>query len=1011
MKHLSALLLSLLLAVCPAKAQTYLGQAPGAGYLPLSTGLATWQWSHTLSGFLGVGLAPGGAFTINTLNALSFPTTDTTLGASIAIGPAALLNLPASAAYGNVAVGIQSIGGAGTLTTAATANTAVGFQSLASNTSGAGNVAFGYQAGLGNTSGSFNSAFGDGALSSNSSGGENIAFGTGAMGGNTTGGFNIGIGFLCCNAAQTGSLNIWMGHTPGTSNTSGAQNIGIGENAMAANTSGSGSTAIGGQSLKSNTTIGAQFALGNDAMNKFNGVSGVTDIRNTAVGNETMPFMVLGGYNTALGFEAALFLGGNGGADCTGSCTGNTALGALANTYMTAGNFNTGVGYLALFGNNRADSPTFTANFAFNNTGVGANALLAVTNGGQNTAIGMNSLKALTGVTGPPATDGDDNTAIGFNSCSAVTVGIRNVCLGSGSNTNGTTGTGNITIGYGINVSAPGVSQELHVGYNGVDTITGNLSTKAVTVQGVINVPTTTSSTGQYQINNSVFMHNGGVPSDTFVGNSSGNFTLSGANNTCIGNSNCGQLTTGTENTTTGAGNLNACTLCSFNTATGYNALVTLSTGSQNSALGFDSMAFNLTGASNSAFGTSTCQDITTGSNNTCIGANEGDGLTTGSGNTFLGNTTATGATTTTTLATFNSTTAVVLGGNDTNLSLVTGMRVTSGGCIPLGTTIASVSSTQNVTLSQNAICGTSGQIAFSSSPYQTFNTTSLGVGCFTTTTSNAIVNLSGTGNCTVALLGLLKGMRVIANTVNLTSGSTISSINSNTQFTMSVAAGTGVAAGNATFQNPLGGTGCLTCANTVLLGRWLAGSFPNNLSGNLSGGIGFADGAGNNRGDYAITAPAAWNWAANTNITGTLTVSAIASNTGAQTGYLCYNTTGGVITYDTTNTCLVSSERYKENIAPLSPTSALEEAMRLVPSSFNRRAAYSPDTAPRLGLIAEQVADVDERLVVRGADGLPRGVLYETGGLAVAIGAIQALKADNDNLRARLSVLEAMSR
>ncbi len=384
-----------------------------------------------------------------------------------------------------------------------------------------------------------------------------------------------------------------------------------------------------------------------------------------------------------------------------------------------------------------------------------------------------------------------------------------------------------------------------------------------MTVQGVLNVPTTTASAGQYQINNSVFIHNGGVSSDTFVGNASGNFTLSGANNTCIGNSNCGQLTTGTQNTTTGSGNLSQCTTCNFNTSVGFNALVALSTASQNVAVGFNSLSQALTGGNNSALGGTSCSDLTTGANNTCIGINEGAGLTTGSLNTFIGNTTAVGSTQTTTLATFNSTTAVVLGGNDTNLSIVAGMRVSSGGCITGGTTVASVSATQNVVLSQAAICGTSGQIVFFSSPYQTYNTATTGIGCFTTTASSATVNLAGTGTCTVALMGLLKGMRVTANTVTMTNGSTITAINSNTQFTISAVAGAGGAAGNATFQNPLGGNGCMTCANTVLIGRWLAGMFPNNLSGNLTGGIGFADGAANVRADYGITTASVWTFAA----------------------------------------------------------------------------------------------------------------------------------------------------
>ncbi len=430
-----------------------------------------------------LGVAASG-LTINSANGISYPSSDTTANGSLAIGPFALTGQTASASYENVAVGYQAIGAA--LTTAATQNTAVGFQAMALNTAGNANAAVGTQSLLHNTTGAFNSALGSGALGANTTGSENVALGAAALSGNTTGGFNIGIGFLCCGGTQTGTFNIWMGEAAAPANTSGSSNIGIGQGVMAANTTGTGNLAVGNAALAGNTTNGSQFAMGSQAMQKFTGTSGVNDIRNTAVGHFTLQTMTVGGYNTALGFEAGLFLGGNAGGDCTGSCTGNTALGALANTYTTAGNFNTGVGYFALFGNNRADSPTFTANYAFNNTAVGANAGLAIENGGQNTLIGMNAGKAITGTTGPPATDGDDNTALGYNAGSAITTGIRNIAIGSGANTNGTTGAGNIVIGYGLNVSAPTVSNELHIGYNGVDTITGNTSAKWVKFPGQI---------------------------------------------------------------------------------------------------------------------------------------------------------------------------------------------------------------------------------------------------------------------------------------------------------------------------------------------------------------------------------------------------------------------------------------------------------------------------------------------------------------------------------------------
>ena len=93
-----------------------------------------------------------------------------------------------------------------------------------------------------------------------------------------------------------------------------------------------------------------------------------------------------------------------------------------------------------------------------------------------------------------------------------------------------------------------------------------------------------------------------------------------------------------------------------------------------------------------------------------------------------------------------------------------------------------------------------------------------------------------------------------------------------------------------------------------------------------------------------------------------------------------------------------MSSERYKTNIRPIDHRVALEEVMRLKPSSFNR--TLGDDRAERLGLIAEEVADVDARMIVRDAEGLPRGVLYETGGVALLTGAFQALKAEFDEYK-----------
>jgi hypothetical protein len=158
--------------------------------------------------------------------------------------------------------------------------------------------------------------------------------------------------------------------------------------------------------------------------------------------------------------------------------------------------------------------------------------------------------------------------------------------------------------------------------------------------------------------------------------------------------------------------------------------------------------------------------------------------------------------------------------------------------------------------------------------------------------------------------------------------------------------------------------------------------------------------GCGNTGGilDVAKLAPAGGTQA----ITGTLTVSAIASSGAAQTGYLCYNTTGGVITYDSGATCLVSTMRFKRFDADLDPQASLSDVMRLRPIAYH----YTRPDLPRdaqIGLAAENVWGVDPRMAALDDDGLPRGN-RDAAIIAKLVSALQALKADYDDLRKEVS-------
>jgi endosialidase-like protein len=133
----------------------------------------------------------------------------------------------------------------------------------------------------------------------------------------------------------------------------------------------------------------------------------------------------------------------------------------------------------------------------------------------------------------------------------------------------------------------------------------------------------------------------------------------------------------------------------------------------------------------------------------------------------------------------------------------------------------------------------------------------------------------------------------------------------------------------------------------------------------------------------------------------GQLYATNLVNSTAATTGTLCYTTPGsgpfhGLINYDGTNTCLVSSRRFKHSIRPLR-LSGLSLVDRFRPVSF--RYNHEPET-PHYGLIAEDVARIDPTLV-GFKENLPYS-LREMDIVAVMIRAIQELSAKVNRLERR---------
>ena len=134
---------------------------------------------------------------------------------------------------------------------------------------------------------------------------------------------------------------------------------------------------------------------------------------------------------------------------------------------------------------------------------------------------------------------------------------------------------------------------------------------------------------------------------------------------------------------------------------------------------------------------------------------------------------------------------------------------------------------------------------------------------------------------------------------------------------------------------------------------------------------------------------------------TGQLVVTAMTQTSAAQSGTVCYNSGTGAITYDATLGCLASSERFKTDIVDIYRPDALAITMALAPVSFRKRFEFggNVDSSYQVGFIAEQVADVDERLIARDLDGSVRGVRYQQM-TAILAGAVQELKREINELK-----------
>ena len=170
-------------------------------------------------------------------------------------------------------------------------NTALGYNTLSSNTTGAYNAALGSYALQNNSTGKENVAVGNGSMQTNTIGSYNSAFGRSALSGNVSGTQNTAIGNYSMQLA-TGANNSTLGYHTLKYQTSGIGNTAIGNNA-----------GVGRADVSNyNTTIDTYMTFIGFGASRANTISSSTALTNaTAIG-----------YNATVGTSSAVILGGTG---------------------------------------------------------------------------------------------------------------------------------------------------------------------------------------------------------------------------------------------------------------------------------------------------------------------------------------------------------------------------------------------------------------------------------------------------------------------------------------------------------------------------------------------------------------------------------------------------------------------------------------------------------------------------------------------------------------------------
>jgi len=360
----------------------------------------------------------------------------------------------------NTIVGID----AGDATTTADDNTIVGYQAGTAITSGGFNVLVGKNAGATDSTGYGNTGVGKDSLYTGNSnyntalghqasyyttGTLNVAIGAGAGAGSTSASssYNTFIGKDAGNAITTGGYNVVVGYDGGDNLTTGSGNILLGTGDFAAADSArtlkivsyDGTTTInhlsgdssGILSIGGNAASQAILKFYEDSDNGSNYIAIQSPAANVAGADYTLTLPELTAELVPGKFEGTDFANSLMVGHATtgsGDSQSDTGVGIEALDALTTGGNCVAVGY-------RAGTAISSGVM---NTAIGSNALKSLTTSSNNTGIGAYALTVVTG---------GNNTAMGQDALKAVTSGAYNIGIGRDSGDNLIDGSGNIIIG------------------------------------------------------------------------------------------------------------------------------------------------------------------------------------------------------------------------------------------------------------------------------------------------------------------------------------------------------------------------------------------------------------------------------------------------------------------------------------------------------------------------------------------------------------------------------------